>query len=123
VTARLAALARLGFLRSELPYVQPPLGPGKPPVDRMLFLVHGPSLAGAAPDEAAPAGPAALSARLVERFLRDFYESLGTAPDTSPAFEAMRGWLAARDPVPLLPLAPPIPAAPAAARAAEPPRG
>lgn len=123
VAARLAALARLGFLRSELPYVQPPLGPGKPPVDRMLLLVHGPSLAGPAADGATPGAPAAVSAQLVESFLRDFYESLGTRPDASPAFQVMRRWLGARDPVPLLPLAPLIPGAPAAARAAEPPRG
>ena len=122
VAARLAALARLGFLRSELPYVQPPLGPGKPPVDRMLLLVHGPSLAEPA-DGAAPGPAAAVSAQLVESFLRDFYEALDARPDASPAFQAMRHWLGARDPVPLLPLSPLIPVAPTAARAAEPPRG
>ena len=116
--ARLAALARLGFLRSELPYVQPPLGPGKPPVDRMLLLVHGPSLG-----ETAPGAPLAVSARLVESFLRDFYESLGSAPDTSPAFQAMRRWVAAQDPVPLLPLAPSRAVGSAATRAADTPRG
>jgi len=99
VAARLAALARLGFLRCELPYVQPPLGPGKPPVDWLLLLVHAPSLA------AGPGGGGTLAARTVEGFLRDFYESLGvSAPDEHGAFRAMQRWLAARDPVPLLPL-------------------
>jgi GNAT superfamily N-acetyltransferase len=121
VAARLAALARLGFLRSELPYVQPPLGRGKPPVDRMVLLVHGPSLAATAADGAGSGAPA-VSGGLVESFLRDFYESLGAAPDRSPAFQAMRRWLAARDPVPLLPLAPLNPVTPATARAVEPPR-
>lgn len=121
VASRLAALARLGFLRSELPYVQPPLGPGKPPVDRMLLLVHGPSLAGTA--DGTPPGAPAVSGRLVESFLRDFYESLGAAPDKSPAFQAMGRWLDARDPVPVLPLATLIPAPSAAARSGEPQRG
>lgn len=82
--ARLAALGRLGFAETGLPYVQPPLGVGKPPVRWLRFLVHRGSLA---------PGAHSLPAECIRRFLDEFYRALGSDPGSDGDFLAMSAWL------------------------------
>ncbi len=95
--ARLRAIQRFGFAKTELPYVQPSLAPGKPPVDWLCLAVHRASI---------PAGAESISADRLRVFLDEFYRSLHADPRTDKAFALMRDWLDRHPNVTLLPIDP-----------------
>jgi hypothetical protein len=91
--ARLALLSRLGVVRAELDYVQPPLAPGRG--SRRLLLLAGKSTL---------ADGATAPAAQVHAFLAELYRSLGHDPETHPAFASMAARLAKEDSVRFSPL-------------------
>jgi GNAT superfamily N-acetyltransferase len=75
-----SALRRLGFVRLEIPYVQPSLGPGRPPSRTLMLLVHEPS---------AGAHAAGVPADRLRAFLEAFYRALNVpAPADDPEYRA-----------------------------------
>lgn len=74
---RLAALARLGARRIDIPYVQPRLAGGSEPCRHLLLLAFHPD----APD---------IAGATVRDFLHEFHRALGvTQPETDADFRAM----------------------------------
>jgi GNAT superfamily N-acetyltransferase len=101
--ARLEVLSRMGAVRADFDYVQPPLAPGRGPRALNLLAVKQTLKDGAT-------APAAL----VAAFLAELYRALGHDPDVHPNYRAMAAQLAKEPVVRFLSLGADAPAAPPA---------
>ncbi len=83
---RLRILSNLGFRIVDMPYVQPPLGAGRGPVDWLFLLAH---QSGLGPDSE-------LESDRLHRFLHEFYRAQSVTPEEDADFREMSRWLETR---------------------------
>lgn len=102
--ARLEVLARMGAVRADFDYVQPPLAPGRGSRALNLLAVRQTLSA----DVTAPSA-------LVAAFLAELYRALGHDPDVHPAYRTMAARLAQEPVLHFLSLGDTPPAAPSSA--------
>lgn len=78
IADKLVTLSRLGAKWIDVPYVQPPLGPGRPYVDSMILLAF--------PD-LMPMRAGSVAGKVVREFLYELYRVLDVAdPESDPHF-------------------------------------